>query len=108
VHFLGVQVSLFSGGRVSAALRSRVLERLGAEPEWTEGGPDASVVSWKSGLSSMFFCVYAAAPGTPDLGVPEILTPVAWVCDASAARQLCYDLNPYVRRDQPAGRPAPA
>jgi hypothetical protein len=73
--FLGVQVSLFSGGRVSRALRIRVLERLGAEPEWTEGDLDASVVSWKSGLPSTFFRVYAAAPGTPDPGVPEILTP---------------------------------
>ena len=97
----GMQVNLFGGGRVAAAaLRSRVLKRLGAEPEWTDGELDASIVSWKPGLPSTFFHVYAAAPGTPDLGVLEILTPVAWVGDTSAARQLCYDLNTYATTNQ--------
>jgi hypothetical protein len=89
-----VQVSLFGGGRLAAAaLRGRLLELLGAEPEWTTGDHDSPVMAWKSGPATTFFHVTAGAAGTPDLGMLRVYTPVAWVGNGNAARDVCLDLN---------------
>ncbi len=89
-----MQVSLFGSGRVAAAaLRSRVLERLGAEPEWTHSSEDGTLMAWMSGPAATFFRVSDGAEGTPDLGVLRIVTPVATIEDLDAAREQCDRLN---------------
>jgi hypothetical protein len=40
-----MQVKLFGSGRVAAIVpRGRVLERLGAEPKWTDGDHDDNLI----------------------------------------------------------------
>ncbi len=85
---------LFGSGRfAAAALRGRLLELLGAEPEWTMNDHDSPVMAWKSGPATTVFHVTEGAAGTPDLGVLRVFTPVAWVGNGNAARALCLDLN---------------
>src|ERR1700683_2016239 len=92
----GMRVSLFGSGRVAAiALRGSVLERLGAEPEWTSGDHDDTVIGWAAGPATTFFCVEDGPDGAPDLGVLRVFTPVATVGDAEAAHKRCNTLNTY-------------
>jgi hypothetical protein len=87
-------VSLFGGGRVvAAALRGRVLERLGAEAEWTEGDHDDDFICWTAGPATTFFCVEDGPDDAPDLGVLRVFTPVAMVGDVTAALEGCGALN---------------
>jgi hypothetical protein len=89
-------LSRFGGGQVAAtALRGRVLERLGAELEWTVGDHDDSFVSWTAGPATTFFCVEDGPDGAPDLGVFRVFTPVATVGDVAAALTRCNTLNAY-------------
>ena len=86
--------SQFGSGRLAAAaLRGRILELLGAEPEWTINDHDSPVMMWRSGPATTFFQVTAGAAGTPDLGVLRVYTPVAWAGNGNAARDVCLDLN---------------
>ena len=89
-------MSLFGGGRVAAiALRGGVLDRLDAEPEWTDGDHDDTVICWAAGPATTFFCVEDGPDGAPDLGVLRVFTPVATVGDAEAAHKRCNTLNTY-------------
>jgi hypothetical protein len=89
-------MSRFGSGQVAAtALRGRVLERLGAEPEWTDGDHDDKFVCWTAGPATTFFCVEDGPDGAPDLGVFRVFTPVATVGDAAAALTRCNTLNSY-------------
>ncbi len=66
-------MSTFGTGLVAAAqLRQRILERLGAEPEWTEGDHDTAEMRWTSGSVTTFFTVEPGAEATPDLGVLRV------------------------------------
>ena len=66
-------MSTFGTGLVAAAqLRQRILERLGAEPEWTEGDHDTAEMRWTSGPVTTFFTVEPGAEATPDLGVLRV------------------------------------
>jgi hypothetical protein len=51
--------------------RQRILERLGAEPEWTEGDHDTAEMRWTSGPAATF-TVEPGAEATPDLGVLRV------------------------------------
>ncbi len=63
-------VSLFGNSRVAAiGLRGRVLERLGDEPEWTEGDYDDDFICWTAGPAATFSCVVDGPDGVPDLQV---------------------------------------
>src|ERR1700761_9467012 len=89
-----MRVSLFGGGRVAAiALRRGVLERLGAEPEWTDGDHDDNVICWTAGPGTTFFGVGDGPDGAPDLGVLRVFTPVATVGDMEEALEWCGALN---------------
>ncbi|HEX4834015.1 MAG TPA: hypothetical protein VH478_23320 [Trebonia sp.] len=87
-------MSLFGGGlSAAAALRARILERLGAEEEWTRASDDLGLVAWMSGPAVTFFRIGDGAEGTPDLGILRIVTPVAAIGDAEAALAECDRLN---------------
>ena len=89
-------MSTFGSGQVAAtALRGRVLERLSAELEWTDGDGDDDFVSWTAGPATTFFCVEDGPDGAPDLGVFRVFTPVATVGDVEAALTRCNTLNSY-------------
>jgi hypothetical protein len=85
---------LFGSGRfATAALRARLLERLGAEQEWMLGEHDSPDIVWNSGLATTVFEVTEGAAATPDLGVLRVYTPVATARNGNAARDLCSELN---------------
>lgn len=85
---------LFGSGRFAAAtLRARLLDLLGAEPEWMTGDHDAAGIGWNSGLATTMFEVSDGAEGTPDLGVLRVFTPVAVAGNGNAARDVCAELN---------------
>ena len=89
-------MTTFGGGRVAAAtLRARVLEFLGAEPEWITGDHRDGIMTWTSGPVTTIFEVQEGAASTPDLGVLRIWTPVAQIGNAASARTLCNSLNLY-------------
>jgi hypothetical protein len=91
-----MRVSLFGAGRVAAiTLRGGVLERLGAEAEWTNGDHGDTVICWAAGPATTFFCVEDGPDGAPDLGVLRVFTPVAGVGDAEGAHKRCNALNTY-------------
>jgi hypothetical protein len=69
VHFIwgsGERVRQWPGGGGAAG---RVLQRLGAEPEWTEGDHDDDSICWTAGPATTFFCVENGPDDTPDLRV---------------------------------------
>ena len=77
---------MFGRGRIAAsALRGRVLECLGAEPEWTGGDHECDLVCWTAGPATTFLYVEDGPGDTPDLGVLRVVTPVATVGDRDAA-----------------------
>src|ERR1700733_4091127 len=85
---------MFGTGLVAAAeLRRQILERLGAEPEWTEGDHDSVEMRWTSGPVTTFFTVEPGAEATPDLGVLRVTSPVAAVGDRRLGLQQCLVLN---------------
>ena len=89
-----MDVSLFGGGQMAAAaLRGRILERLGAEPKWMTGTHDSPEIVWNSGLATTMFEVAEGAASTPDLGVLRVYTPVAAARNGDAARDVCAELN---------------
>jgi hypothetical protein len=89
-------MATFGGGQMAAAtLRARVLEFLGAEPEWITGDHRDRVMTWTSGPARTIFEVQEGAANAPDLGVLRIWTPVAEIGNAAAARTLCNSLNLY-------------
>jgi hypothetical protein len=87
-------VSTFGTGLVTAAqLRRRILVRLGAEPEWTEGDDDSAEMRWTSGPVTTFFTVEPGAEATPDLGVLRVTSLVATVGDRGLGLLQCHVLN---------------
>lgn len=89
-----MRVSLFGGGRVAAiALRGRVLQCLGAEPEWTEGDHDDYAIRWTAGPATTFLCVENGPDDAPDLAVLRVVSPVATVGDVATALGCCNMLN---------------
>jgi hypothetical protein len=85
---------MFGTGLVAAAeLRRRILERLGAEPEWTEGDHDSVEMRWTSGPVTTFFTVEPGAEATPDLGVLRVTSPVATAGDRRLGLLQCLGLN---------------
>jgi hypothetical protein len=78
------------------ALRRRILDLLGAEPQWLTGDDDATEIAWKSGPAVTFFHVTAGTPDRRDVGVLRVSTPVARAGNSAAARDLCLGLNTYV------------
>jgi hypothetical protein len=85
---------MFGTGLVAAAeLRSRILKRLGAEPEWTEGDHDSAEMRWTSGPVTTFFTVEPGAEATPDLGVLRVTSLVATVGDRGLGLLQCHVLN---------------
>jgi hypothetical protein len=74
---------MFGTGLVTAAqLRRRILERLGAEPEWTEGDHDSAEIRWTSGPVTTFFTIEPGSGSTPDLAVLRVTSLVATVGNA--------------------------
>src|SRR6185437_7836013 len=85
---------MFGTGLVTAAeLRQRILERLGAELEWTVGDNDSAEIRWTSGPVTTFFVVEPGAAATPDLGVLRVTSPVATVGDKGLGLLQCHVLN---------------
>ena len=85
---------LFGSGLYAAtALRSRLLELLGAEPEWTHGDARMPWLAWKSGPATTFFRVSEGGAATPDLGVLRVYTPIALCGNTTAAVSVCAELN---------------
>ena len=82
-----------SGQYAAAALRARLLELLGAEPEWMVGDHDSPGVVWNSGLATTMFEVTEGADGTPDLGLLRVYTPIATAGNGNTARDVCSELN---------------
>ena len=82
-----------SGQYAAAALRGRLLELLGAEPEWMVGDYDSPGIVWNSGLATTMFEVTEGADGTPDLGVLRVYTPIATAGNGNTARDVCMVLN---------------
>ncbi len=81
---------MFGNGLAAAAgLRARVLELLGAEPEWIDGEHEHTQMIWKPGLPTTFFTIRPASEETPDLGVLRVETPVAAAEDEAAALEYC-------------------
>ncbi len=98
-----------TGLGAASALRSRVLEALGAEQEWLSREEDEGedTVSWITGPLATAFCVRPASSLTPGLGVLHISTRCAWVDDLLVAEEMVAALNRnttvsrWVLRDQP-------
>jgi len=87
-------LSMFGTGLVAAAiLRRRILDRLGAEPEWTEGDHNSADMRWTSGPVTTFFTVEPGAEATPDLGVLRVTSLVATVGDRGLGLLQCHVLN---------------
>lgn len=84
-----------SGTAAAVALRRRILDLLGTEPQWLTGGDDATEIAWKSGPAVTFFHVTPGMPDRRDVGVLRISTPVARTTDSAAARDLCLGFNTY-------------
>ena len=66
-----------SGTAAAVALRRRILDLLGAEPQWLTGDDNARVIAWKSGLAVTFFHVTAGTPDRRDVGMLQVSTPLA-------------------------------
>lgn len=102
--------SLFSSGLSKAAgLRGRLLEALGAEPEWTVGTEDSPDVVWLAGPVPTFLSVQAGGALTPRLAVLNVRTRCAWVENLDHARLTVDDLNRHttLNRWVVLGDPAP-
>ena len=86
--------SQFSFGLSSATgLRTRLLEALGAEPEWTAGTEDSIDVVWLAGPAPTFLSVQEGGALTPGLAVLTVRTRCAWVENLDQARWMVEDLN---------------
>jgi len=96
-----------TGLGAASALRSRVLEALGAEQEWLSWDEDEDTVSWITGPLATAFSVRPASSLAPGLGVLHISTQCAWVDDLLVAEEMVAGLNlnttisRWVLRDQP-------
>ena len=87
-------MSLFGSGLSAAvALRARILDRIGAEEEWTRTSEELSLIVWMSGPVATYFRVDHGAGDTPDLGILRIWTPVGAIGDLEAAWWQCDRLN---------------
>lgn len=98
-----------SGTAAAVALRRRILDLLGAEPQWLIGDDDATEIAWKPGPAVTFFHVTSGRPDRRDVGVLRISTPVARVGNSAAAKDLCLGFNTYVTTSRgPWPRPGEA
>ena len=89
-----VSSSLFSTGLSKATgLRTRLLEALDAEPEWTVGTEDSTDIVWLAGPIPTFLSVQPGGALTPGLAVLTVRTRCAWVEDLEQARRTVGDLN---------------
>ena len=68
-------MSLFGTGRIAAiTLRQRILERLGAEPEWITGDPRDNVIGWMASPLTTFLQVEDGPDDAPNLAVLRVMT----------------------------------
>ena len=89
-------MSLFGTGRIAAiTLRQRILERLGAEPEWIMGDPGDNVIGWMASPLTTFLQVEDGPDDAPNLAVLRVMTPFAEVGDLDAALKMANEKNIY-------------
>lgn len=85
---------LFGAGLPAAtALRRRLLDALGAEPQWTVGEDDDTDIIWVAGPLPTFLTVEPVSELTPNLAVLSVRTRCAWVEALEPARHWVADLN---------------